>query len=1086
MLSEIYVGAPIDQDSERQFLSSIVRWLEEGRFSFVILANVHIGGRQIDCIVATERSVSVIEVKSSYLPVRGDLNGNWARLYASGEWGTYTNAYQQVLAAKNAVRDAMAAKPVGKFYPDGHVVFASGLPEGSRVTTGDFKATVTTLDQFLSSFNIQSGSPWALSDWQALALRLKLTPASLDDAVASPEDWKAAECLKQYNAVFAVEYGRDAARWLPEDAGQRSTLLAAATTGPGCFISGPSGCGKTLMVKWLAAELANAGNPTFFFAAKDFTGSWAEFIRREVGLLSDHNPSALLRSIAQADKPIFLVLDGINELGAHGQNAVRGICALARRFGAKLIVTGQQTKPAAFDGLGSITINRPSVDLKRRIARAAGVPVSAAALEVLKAVGSGIEAEIVGQIGGDLNAGATRLVLLDQYIRMRLGRHGRAASFGLRRLASSFHELVAFSMSEANFDEFMRQWQVGFEDCDALFTANLLVRRAGRISFSHEMLQNACAAFDIARKAEADPMTLGFRLSAPLLEGIAGDIVSAIEDTATCRAVLGEVRSPVLLAAAADGELGPVAGSVAQALLVETANACRIEIQSARLVLLTEGDSVRVDWADDGRQDWTEAECARLCAIGQRAAAGAWLDGYLELCARMDERLTSERKRLAEAAREVSFPLRSRSFELAYYGFGTRIGFTHVARAGHPSFRELPAEAKRRQFSLAAMSSGQVHFFLENRRAFFGDADACQFAEELIYLMRERFRFEPYHVQLAALHAAGFARLAPAETVERLVKSIDALDVAPTNWAISTSIIDALKMLGALDDEGEGSREQIRSELASVLGDDESLVDRDLALSLCLRMFDHPFDSIYCEEIDALDENLRRRLYRRALGASDIKKCMSLSWLSGKVASFEDMADVSLMQPLATLPESSNPFPQEEWGGFVVAIRFLGRHGAELPGTDDELPASLCLSEIRILIYAAESRRPPDMERARQAWRTLHAMPTQLVVGCLSEVHAALTERHWSETDRTYDALNLVEVYPADCLKVARRFVEDGVDAQYFHRVPMRELGPLFAFGTVGRYGDRSDLDLLRRLVPAHRFTRYALTAIKSLDAIAG
>ncbi len=113
-------------------------------------------------------------------------------------------------------------------------------------------------------------------------------------------------------------------------------------------------------------------------------------------------------------------------------------------------------------------------------------------------------------------------------------------------------------------------------------------------------------------------------------------------------------------------------------------------------------------------------------------------------------------------------------------------------------------------------------------------------------------------------------------------------------------------------------------------------------------------------------------------------------------------------------------------------------------------------------------------------------MHTQLVVGCLSEVHAALTERHWSESEQTYDALDLIEVYPADCLKVARRFVEDGVDAQYFHRVPTRELGPLFAFGTVGRYGDRSDLDFLRRLVPAHRFTRYALTTIKSLDAVSG
>lgn len=111
-------------------------------------------------------------------------------------------------------------------------------------------------------------------------------------------------------------------------------------------------------------------------------------------------------------------------------------------------------------------------------------------------------------------------------------------------------------------------------------------------------------------------------------------------------------------------------------------------------------------------------------------------------------------------------------------------------------------------------------------------------------------------------------------------------------------------------------------------------------------------------------------------------------------------------------------------------------------------------------------------------------MPAQLVIGCLGEVDAALTERHGSEAEGTYKVLRLAEVYAADCLKVARRFVEDGVEANYFHRVPMRELGPLFAFGTVGHRGDRSDIDRLRRLSRAHSFARYALTAIKALDAV--
>ena len=67
----VYIGEPIDHDSERKFLASIVEWLVEHQIPFVLLANLHLRGRQIDCVVATAHSVSVVEVKSSYLPVRG-------------------------------------------------------------------------------------------------------------------------------------------------------------------------------------------------------------------------------------------------------------------------------------------------------------------------------------------------------------------------------------------------------------------------------------------------------------------------------------------------------------------------------------------------------------------------------------------------------------------------------------------------------------------------------------------------------------------------------------------------------------------------------------------------------------------------------------------------------------------------------------------------------------------------------------------------------------------------------------------------------------------------------------------------------
>lgn len=110
---------------------------------------------------------------------------------------------------------------------------------------------------------------------------------------------------------------------------------------------------------------------------------------------------------------------------------------------------------------------------------------------------------------------------------------------------------------------------------------------------------------------------------------------------------------------------------------------------------------------------------------------------------------------------------------------------------------------------MAALTSGQLHFYLENRHAFFGAGERGKFAEELIFVLRERFSHEPYHVQLAALSAVGFAREAPDEVLAELVETINNLDVPQHNWAINSSIIDALGILGALEDDAENAREGI-------------------------------------------------------------------------------------------------------------------------------------------------------------------------------------------------------------------------------------------------------------------------------------
>ncbi len=1076
----IYIGAAIELASERAVLAALAARLERTQTPYVIIANVQIGGRQIDCVVASPSAVTLIEVKTSSAPVRGALNGAWARLDASGSWRPYGNAYQQALGAKNALRDAMsAAKALGDYYPEACVVFAGGLPAGSELTAGDFKVRVAPLTDFMGDFPAGTGrqTPWDLADWHAFAASLSLAAVSLQEAVGGDQVRAELELLRLYNTAVADEYGRAGERWLHEE-GVPDALRRAASEGGGCVIIGPSGCGKTLMAKALASQLAAAGSPILYFAAKDFAGEWAKAVRREIGLLTDGSPTDLLRAVANGEHPAFLIVDGVNELAGSEALALRGLRALARRLDAKIVLTSQAA-PAGFEGLSTFQVSRPSPNLKQRIAERGGRCLSSSVAELLRAVGSGFEAEMIGDVGAALAAEATRLALIDQFIRARLGPHARTGAFGLRQLAVSLHSDLAFSMAETRFDDFMRDEAVGFDACDAMFVAGLLVRRVGRVSFSHEMILNGCAAFGLATAAAHDPQSLGARLATPLLAPLAGEIVTAIEDADISRRVLESATSSDLIAAAAAGSLGSVAAGNARKLVQAAKSACIAEIQAVALEYDPDNAAYAARWSEAGRYDWPQEEAARLGAIGKLATSTAGFQDYFDLCASMDARLLEERVRLAPVLKAAGVGLRSPSFALAYYGFGSEIGFNRLA---HHGSRRLLGDASEPlpQLDVATLTSGQLHFYLENRHSFFGADERGKFAEELIIVLRDRFAREPYHVQLAALSAVGFAREAPDATVAELVDSLNALEVSQSNWAINSSIIDALNILGALEDDAENARDGIRAEIADALAEG---ADGNDALSVYVRMFDHPFDSIYYQEIHALSVSERHSLHRRALSSTEVKRGMSLRWITDEVTKLDDPIDVDLLSRFAALPDRSNPFRQDEWGAFTLSLRFLGRHGAALPPAIVDTQEDACLNDIRVLVHAAESRRREHLDAAEAAWVRLQNLPPGLVVGCLSEVNAALMERHWADDDRPYPPVDLRDSYPAQCLRLARLSVNEAAEPQYFHNVPMRELGPALLFDTLGRLGDRSDIEVLRRLGRAHRYSSFALEALKALDA---
>ena len=72
---ELYIGSLIEHASDRAVLERLVELLSRDRRDAIILANIQLGARQIDDVLALEGLTVVIEAKASANALRGDKNG---------------------------------------------------------------------------------------------------------------------------------------------------------------------------------------------------------------------------------------------------------------------------------------------------------------------------------------------------------------------------------------------------------------------------------------------------------------------------------------------------------------------------------------------------------------------------------------------------------------------------------------------------------------------------------------------------------------------------------------------------------------------------------------------------------------------------------------------------------------------------------------------------------------------------------------------------------------------------------------------------------------------------------------------------
>lgn len=1095
----IYIGDLVTTASDRAVLEAAARALSEAEMPAVLLANFDIG-RQIDLVIATEHEVLVVEAKGNRTPVRGQANSaaDWSARTGTGRWVPFRSPVRQADEARLALRDrlAMFFGSPPPYFP-GAVIFAPQVPPKSEIPRSDFKVRIGDLTDLRTWVTQQNGSSGAsLAQWRAFAAHLGLRVVS-GVAAACDGNIDAAETLVDaYLNTFRATYRSKADELISlpcEGAPGVETSLGfaeAVAAGESIALIGRSGCGKTLAACRSSILAAERGRIPIFIGAKDFEGDFGRLLNREATLLGAPSSAALLAACQRLDRAVLLIIDGYNECAEWNHEAlVRSIAAMGERYGANVAVTSQITLPLP-ELLGIPEVRLPPISEEAKLAiagTAARSPIHSSARSWIGAVKTGLEARMIGELQDSIAEPGNRSSLFAALVRHRLGSHGAQAIRLLTLLAKTLSDRLSFSLAAREVDRVAEA--LGFDPAllDALDRAGLIVRRGTRVSFDHEMYLDVFAAEAVVRDADGDHRKILDALRQPLHRGRGAAIVGAIDDNQLQLAVLANVSIPEILADCLEG----ACGSFAQQWARKRANAVIVRMAEEAEALSFEYDETEYPpfrRTDAFAGSWSAADIGFANALPTAFVSGSFVEPVFEIIATTDKRLRSEFHRLRPALAGRKIGIRSGLFQLSYvHGrHGPMIGV--VAKTLHVgSLRREPNAAAaivRAWAGKDGLTHGQIYHLLMLDRITWDDGPLI--ASLLPAWLSETYRLAPYHLQLDLIQAAHFAHRAPDSLRQEI---IDALHELPSEQHIflSSLITEALASLGAFEDiEAEETaklREQVRDLLER--GDAEA---GQLALTIWVCQFDHPFAGAYCQVVSELDPERRKTFLSLACSAAESRTTTFAYPLMVELVACGDPASGKLLQRWLNLPEANCPFPQDAVTEFMGAHLCLARLACPLPSKRPApgRPAENALSAWAELLYWI-NRIDLPVEARRLACRT--------ALSVLSRHDDGVAAATLHELNRCFlgDGLDRLpgdepvhaqidEFFSAEAAEICRRCLDrPELQSGYFAYRDLPEILQ-FAVAGLGRFGDLTDIPTLRSIAPMDALGSDAILAIARLE----
>jgi hypothetical protein len=302
-------------------------------------------------------------------------------------------------------------------------------------------------------------------------------------------------------------------------------------------------------------------------------------------------------------------------------------------------------------------------------------------------------------------------------------------------------------------------------------------------------------------------------------------------------------------------------------------------------------------------------------------------------------------------------------------------------------------------------------------------------------------------------------------------------------------MIDALKFLGALDDDEAEHVASVRAQIKAALAERDSPLMWHAADGLWLAQFDHPYDGAYCEAWSELSSDDRKSLLFMAAQVAE-GDSMFTPALIAEVASHADSAAGAILARWTGLPPKKGVMARDAIYSFEMAHAALARLRCPLPdrSTEAASPADRALLACGAIIYWLNRDDLPRAERRHSC-----VLPLAELVQHETGVAAAVVGAFF-RSDHLFS--EFAKRLPGSEPAVASfdRDFPDEIAAIYRAALqhPTRQAG-YFEFFRVddvieeallhlGRFGDASDIPLLRAWSIHPNHGHLAIRAIKTIE----